>query len=33
LQAMSNITLYRTDQHGTVEMVTDGRTLWIYTDD
>jgi competence protein ComEC len=25
--------LFRTDQHGTVEMVTDGHTLWIYPDD
>lgn len=24
--------LYRTDQHGTVEMVTDGHTLWVYTE-
>lgn len=23
---------YRTDHHGTVEMVTDGHTLWVYTD-
>lgn len=24
--------LYRTDQHGTVEMVTDGHTLWVSTE-
>jgi competence protein ComEC len=27
------VPLYRTDRHGTVEMVTDGKTLWIYTED
>lgn len=24
--------LFRTDKHGTVEMVTDGQTLWVYPD-
>ena len=31
LQSYVTRPLYRTDQHGTVEMVTDGHTLWIYT--
>lgn len=31
LKAAGTETLYRTDQQGTVEMVTDGHTLWIYT--
>ncbi len=31
LQTLTGAPLYRTDQHGTVEMVTDGQTLWIYT--
>jgi competence protein ComEC len=33
LQALNSTTLYRTDRHGTVEMITDGQTLWIYTAD
>lgn len=32
LQALMPQPLYRTDQHGTVEFVTDGTTLWIYAD-
>lgn len=32
LHTFTGQTLYRTDQHGTVEMVTDGDTLWIYTE-
>ncbi len=32
LHTLTGQTLYRTDQHGTVEMVTDGDTLWIYTE-
>lgn len=27
-----DIPLYRTDQDGTIEMATDGHTLWIYTE-
>jgi competence protein ComEC len=30
LQTLSAGPVYRTDQQGTVEMVTDGRTLWVY---
>jgi beta-lactamase superfamily II metal-dependent hydrolase len=30
LQAAKN-DLYRTDHHGTIEIVSDGHTLWIYT--
>ncbi len=31
LQAVGDGPLYRTDRHGTVEMVTDGHTLWVHT--
>ncbi|MDH4269976.1 MAG: hypothetical protein OEV52_06740 [Dehalococcoidia bacterium] len=24
--------VYRTDEHGTVEFITDGETLWVKTD-
>ncbi|MBN2304902.1 MAG: ComEC/Rec2 family competence protein [Anaerolineae bacterium] len=30
LEDIKTVPVYRTDQHGTVEMVTDGQTLWIY---
>jgi competence protein ComEC len=30
LQTLTGATLYRTDKNGTIEMVTDGHTLWIY---
>ncbi len=30
LRALSVNSVYRTDQQGTVEMVTNGRTLWVY---
>jgi len=32
LHTLTGQTLYRTDQHGTIEMVTDGHTLWVYTE-
>jgi len=30
LQGLTELPLYRTDQHGTIEFVSDGRALWIY---
>lgn len=30
LQQLTGQPIFRTDQHGTIEMVTDGHTLWIY---
>lgn len=32
LSQLGNITLYRTDQHGTVEFVSDGHTLQVFCD-
>ena len=32
LQKLTGQPVFRTDQHGTVEIVTDGHTLWIYTE-
>jgi competence protein ComEC len=31
LERLSSVPVYRTDQHGTVEFVTDGRRLWVRT--
>jgi competence protein ComEC len=30
LRGLTELPLYRTDQHGTIEFVSDGRALWIY---
>ena len=32
VSALTGRSLFRTDKHGTIEMVTDGETLRIYTD-
>ncbi len=31
LERLSGVPVYRTDQHGTVEFITDGRRLWVRT--
>lgn len=31
LDRLGSVPIYRTDEHGTIEMVTDGRQLWIST--
>jgi len=32
LERLSGVPVYRTDQHGTIELITDGRKLWVRTD-
>ena len=32
LERLGTCQLYRTDQHGTIELITDGQRLWVKTD-
>jgi beta-lactamase superfamily II metal-dependent hydrolase len=32
LQALESHTLLRTDQHGWIEITTDGRQMWVYVE-